>query len=72
MTLSLSLSLFQTSVPEKQSSTAEDSAPLTFEDRRKQNFEAGRRELERRKEDLRKQQEKEAVSSDRLNITRES
>lgn len=41
---------------------------MTFEDRRKLNFEAGRRELERRKEELRKQQEKEAVSFDRLNV----
>jgi hypothetical protein len=64
-----SLPLFQVSVPDQQSSTVEDNSPLTFEDRRKMNFEAGRRELQRRKEELRKQQEKEIVSYDRLNVT---
>ena len=40
----------------------EDNPPMTFEDRRKQNFEAGRQELERRKKMLQEQQEKAAVS----------
>ena len=66
MCVSLALSVneffLQTSVPEQVSSTAEDSPPLTFEDRRKQNFEAGRLELERRKKMLQEQQEKAAVS----------
>ena len=60
------LSFSQTSVPEKQSSTVEDNSLLTFEDRRKQNFEAGRMELERRKKMLQEQQEKAAVSSIKL------
>ena len=57
-----SFSSLQTSEPEQKSIAAEDSPPLTFEDRRKMNFEAGRQELERRKKMLQEQQEKEAVS----------
>lgn len=34
---------------------------VTFEDRRKENFEAGRHELERRRRAIREQQEREAV-----------
>ena len=37
-------------------------SPASFEDRRKENFEAGRMELDRRRKSLMEQQEKEAVS----------
>lgn len=35
---------------------------VTFEDRRKENFEAGRMELERRRRAIKEQQEREAVN----------
>ena len=35
---------------------------VTFEDKRKENFEAGRMELERRRKAIREQQEREVVS----------
>lgn len=35
---------------------------ITFEDRRKENFEAGRMELERRRRAIKEQQDREAVS----------
>ena len=65
---SLSSTCTQTSVPDQKSSTVEDSATLTFEDRRKQNFEAGRMELQRRKKMLQEQQEKAAVSFERPSL----
>lgn len=39
-----------------------DDVQLTFEDKRKENFEAGRLELERRRRARLEQQEREAVS----------
>ena len=50
----------KTSVPERKTSVPV-SEDLSFEDRRKQNFERGRMELERRRKARQEQQEREAV-----------
>ena len=45
----------------RQSTSTEDTG-LSFEDKRKENFEAGRMELERRRKALQEEQERIAVS----------
>ena len=52
----------QTSVPDHKTSVTGEENQLSFEDKRKVNFEAGRLELDRRRRARQEQQERVAVS----------